>query len=62
MNLNDKEKSLLCNMIHDHLWRQENFYRGSTGDKNIFPKIEKDALKLKNKLLNNFDLLAKKSF
>lgn len=49
-------------MIHDHLWRQENFYRGSTGDKNIFPKIEKDALKLKNKLLNNFDLLAKKSF
>ena len=62
MNLNDKEKSLLCEIIHDHLWKQSNFYRGSTGEKNIFPKIEKDALKLKKKLLNNFDSLAKKSF
>tara|TARA_R110000796_G_scaffold13094_3_gene42806 strand:- start:7480 stop:7641 length:162 start_codon:yes stop_codon:yes gene_type:complete len=50
MNLNDKEKKLISNVIHDHIWRQYNFYRGSDKEY-LFNLIEKDALKLKNKLL-----------
>jgi hypothetical protein len=50
MNLTDKEKKLISEAIHDHIWRKYNFYNGSDKEY-LFNSIEKNALKLKNKLL-----------